>query len=71
MNVRNRVDSCQSAKDEDRLTPRRSSSALIWWLIAAFVTRNSSAGVVNDRCRVDASKARSALSGMGTRAICP
>src|SRR3546814_428312 len=43
--------------------PSHSSSALIWWLIAAWVTCSSAAALVKLRCRAAASKARSALRG--------
>jgi hypothetical protein len=51
------------------LRPRCTSSAFTWWLIAAWVTFNSSPALVKLRWRAAASKARSALSNGRRRGI--
>ncbi|MCY1240176.1 hypothetical protein D9M72_530110 [compost metagenome] len=47
----------------NRVTFSRLSSSFTWWLTAACVTQSSIAARVKLKCRADASKARSALSG--------
>ena len=45
------------------LTPSDCSSALIWWLMAPWVTFSSAAALVSEAWRAVASKARSGLRG--------
>jgi hypothetical protein len=47
--------------------PRCSSSCLMWWLTAEWVTQSSSAAFEKLRCRAADSKARKELSGNDLR----
>jgi hypothetical protein len=51
--------------------PSASSSALIWWLTAAWVTFSSAAASVKDMWRAAASKARSGFKGGNRFAMTP